>query len=105
MLIPKVEIRILKYKLKYSLITINSLYEFLNLQKKLTDLQSTQNIRQTSPPGALCKRTAPSASAKPEAVTISAMFHAHPFYLNNAAAPKAAAGASACTIKTTTTKD
>jgi hypothetical protein len=48
---------------------------------------------------------APSASAQPEAVTIVAMFHDHPFYLNNAAALKAAAGARACTTKTTTTKD
>jgi hypothetical protein len=59
MLIPKVEIRILKYKLKYSLITINSLYEFLNLQKKLTDLQSTQNIRQTSPTWCVAPATRP----------------------------------------------
>jgi hypothetical protein len=34
-----------------------------------------------------------------------AMFHAHLFKLNNAAALKAAAGARACTTKTTTTKD
>ena len=34
-----------------------------------------------------------------------AMFHDYPFYLNNAAAFKAAAGARACTTKTTTTKD
>jgi hypothetical protein len=33
------------------------------------------------------------------------MFHAHLFKLNSAAAFKAAAGARACTTKTTTTKD
>jgi hypothetical protein len=34
-----------------------------------------------------------------------AMFHAHPFKLNNAAAFMGAALARACTTKTTTTKD
>jgi hypothetical protein len=34
-----------------------------------------------------------------------AMFHDHPFFLNNSAALKAAAGVRACTTKTTTTKD
>jgi hypothetical protein len=34
-----------------------------------------------------------------------AMFHAHVFKLNSAAAFKAAADARACTTKTTTTKD
>ena len=34
-----------------------------------------------------------------------AMFHAHLFKLNFVAAFKAAAGARACTTKTTTTKD
>ena len=47
----------------------------------------------------------PSASTQPEAVTMVAMFHAHLFKLNNAAAFKGAAGARACTTKTTTTKD
>jgi hypothetical protein len=48
---------------------------------------------------------ASSASAKPEAVTMIAMFHAHLFRFNLVAAFKAAAGARACTTKTTTTKD
>jgi hypothetical protein len=36
---------------------------------------------------------------------MTAMFHAHLFKLNLVAAFKAAAGARACTTKTTTTKD
>ena len=36
---------------------------------------------------------------------MDAMFHAHLFKLNPAAAFKAASGARACTTKTTTTKD
>jgi hypothetical protein len=36
---------------------------------------------------------------------MAAMFHAHPFKLNNAAAFKAAADVRACTTKTTTIKD
>jgi hypothetical protein len=48
---------------------------------------------------------APSSSSQPEAATMDAMFHAHLFKLNLVAALKAAAGARACTTKTTTTKD
>jgi hypothetical protein len=95
----------LKYKLKYSLITINSLYEFLNLQKKSLTCKQPNNFTKTGPPGALRKGPAPSASAKPEAVTMTAMFHAHLFKLNLVAAFMAVAGARACTSKTTTTKD
>ena len=48
---------------------------------------------------------APSASTQPEAATMVAMFHAHPFNMNNAATFEAAADVRACTNKTTTTKD
>ncbi len=67
--------------------------------------KSPKNFTKPSPPGALRKRPAPSASTQPEAVTMVAMFHAHLFRLNLVAAFKAATGARACTSKTTTTKD
>jgi hypothetical protein len=63
------------------------------------------NFIKSGQPKAPGQRPAPSASSQPEAVTMIAMFHAHLFKLNLVAAFKAAAGARACTTKTTTTKD
>ena len=63
------------------------------------------NFTKSGQPKAPGQRPAPSASAQPEAVTIVAMFHAHLFKLNDAAAFKGAAGVRACTTKPPTTKD